>query len=284
MATEPTRRTEPARAIHLPPTLLVDGEPTIAGWLVDGPTDLDSVVARVDAFLARWNIAHVIESGLTPLDVYILARAADLLRRHDTPEAPVEAPALAVSPEERLEAIYAQLDPPPVQARAKATVRKLVEAADRFIADGRIDSFTSADVCAAVGLSIGIFYRYFDDRVHLLDLVAPDRYEADPGAAYLVKAAVGALELLPAPGVSNDAELAALRLTEALEHITPRMRDTAAALRGPGTVYGFEIVTGAEGVVGRFTSRQAAEDVLSRYRATRDGAFYLRTGSWQAGS
>lgn len=37
------------------------------------------------------------------------------------------------------------------------------------------DRLTTADVAALAGCSIGTFYRYFPDRVALMDAIAPDR-------------------------------------------------------------------------------------------------------------
>jgi len=71
----------------------------------------------------------------------------------------------------------------PRQARAVRTVRSMLVAADQMIDADGFDRFTSADVAAAAGVSIGIFYRYFRDRVAVLDALYPDRYELlRPGA------------------------------------------------------------------------------------------------------
>lgn len=65
----------------------------------------------------------------------------------------------------------------PRQARAVRTVRSMLVAADQMIEADGFDRFTSADVASAAGVSIGIFYRYFRDRVAVLDALYPDRYE-----------------------------------------------------------------------------------------------------------
>lgn len=71
----------------------------------------------------------------------------------------------------------------PRQARAVRTVRSMLVAADQMIQAEGFDRFTSADVASAAGVSIGIFYRYFRDRVAVLDALYPDRYELlRPGA------------------------------------------------------------------------------------------------------
>jgi AcrR family transcriptional regulator len=71
----------------------------------------------------------------------------------------------------------------PRQERAVRTVRSMLTAADQMIARDGFDRFTTADVAQAAGVSIGIVYRYFTDRVAILDALYPDRYELlRPGA------------------------------------------------------------------------------------------------------
>jgi AcrR family transcriptional regulator len=71
----------------------------------------------------------------------------------------------------------------PRQDRAVRTVRSMLIAADQMIARDGFDRFTTADVARAAGVSIGIVYRYFTDRVAILNVLYPDRYELlRPGA------------------------------------------------------------------------------------------------------
>jgi AcrR family transcriptional regulator len=71
----------------------------------------------------------------------------------------------------------------PHQERAVRTVRGMLIAADEMIARDGFDRFTTADVAQAAGVSIGIVYRYFTDRVAILDALYPDRYALlRPGA------------------------------------------------------------------------------------------------------
>ena len=63
----------------------------------------------------------------------------------------------------------------PKQARSTKTRDRLIaEGATLYRTVGR-DRLTTAEVAAAAGVAIGTFYRYFADRVALLDAVAPNR-------------------------------------------------------------------------------------------------------------
>ena len=63
----------------------------------------------------------------------------------------------------------------PKQARSTKTRDRLIaEGATLYRTVGR-DRLTTAEVAAAAGVAIGTFYRYFADRVALLNAVAPDR-------------------------------------------------------------------------------------------------------------
>jgi len=70
------------------------------------------------------------------------------------------------------------MDHAPKQDRARRNVAAMLAAAERFIEAGEIDRFTSADIVREAGVSIGLFYRYFPDRVAILDAVRPDRHLA----------------------------------------------------------------------------------------------------------
>jgi AcrR family transcriptional regulator len=65
----------------------------------------------------------------------------------------------------------------PVQERSQARLEQILDAAREALADpamGR-DRFTTADVARISGCSIGTVYRYFPDRIAILDRVWPDR-------------------------------------------------------------------------------------------------------------
>ncbi len=63
----------------------------------------------------------------------------------------------------------------PVQARSAATLERILDAA-RFLAQGTgYDRFTTAHVADRAGVSIGTVYRYFPDRVAILDVIDTGR-------------------------------------------------------------------------------------------------------------
>lgn len=66
---------------------------------------------------------------------------------------------------------------PPKQFRSHATIAKIETATRRALQDPGVgrDRFTTAQVAELAGVSIGTIYRYFPDRVALLDFVWPDR-------------------------------------------------------------------------------------------------------------
>jgi len=66
----------------------------------------------------------------------------------------------------------------PRQRRARVKVARMLEVAESFIDNGGIDRFTTADVAREAGVSIGLVYRYFADRVAILDALRPDRHHA----------------------------------------------------------------------------------------------------------
>jgi AcrR family transcriptional regulator len=64
----------------------------------------------------------------------------------------------------------------PVQKRSTARLAALEAAAEQAIAEEGIDKFTTADVARIAGCSIGTVYRYFPDRVAILDRLRPHRH------------------------------------------------------------------------------------------------------------
>lgn len=63
----------------------------------------------------------------------------------------------------------------PVQSRSAERVAQLRQAARDAIATIGIERFTTADVARISGSSIGTVYRYFVDRVAVLDDLYPNR-------------------------------------------------------------------------------------------------------------
>lgn len=66
----------------------------------------------------------------------------------------------------------------PVQARSSKRLQAIEAAAEEAIATVGIDRFTTADVARIASCSIGTVYRYFPDRVAILDRLRPHRHEA----------------------------------------------------------------------------------------------------------
>ncbi len=60
----------------------------------------------------------------------------------------------------------------PVQARSNARVTALLDAAAQVVHDKGYEELTTANVADAAGASIGTVYRYFEDRVKLLEALA----------------------------------------------------------------------------------------------------------------
>lgn len=65
----------------------------------------------------------------------------------------------------------------PVQRRAKGTRDKLTRAALNVIQREGRDGFTTAQIATEAGVSIGTLYRYYSDRVDVLNDLYPDRVE-----------------------------------------------------------------------------------------------------------
>ena len=67
----------------------------------------------------------------------------------------------------------------PVQGRAKARVAAIQDAAREHYAEVGRDRFSFDAVAARVGCSVATIYRYYSDRVALMDDVFPDRDSAE---------------------------------------------------------------------------------------------------------
>jgi len=66
---------------------------------------------------------------------------------------------------------------PPKQPRSSVTLEKLRDAIAAVLRDPKIgrDRITTKDVAALAGVSIGTVYRYFPDRLAMIDDVWPSR-------------------------------------------------------------------------------------------------------------
>jgi AcrR family transcriptional regulator len=63
----------------------------------------------------------------------------------------------------------------PQQNRSTATLARITQAAHEVSAEIGYDRFTTADVAVRAGVSIGTVYRYFPDRIGLLDAIDSGR-------------------------------------------------------------------------------------------------------------
>lgn len=66
----------------------------------------------------------------------------------------------------------------PVQDRAARRIEQILQAARNHYAKVGRDRFNTGDVAKMAGCSVGTLYRYFADRVALLDAIDPDRDKA----------------------------------------------------------------------------------------------------------
>lgn len=68
----------------------------------------------------------------------------------------------------------------PVQARSQKRLNEILAASRRALAENGRDRFTTQQVADLSGASIGTIYRYFPDRVAILDVIFPDREQTLP--------------------------------------------------------------------------------------------------------
>jgi len=67
----------------------------------------------------------------------------------------------------------------PVQARARARYEAILTAAKEHYAQVGRDRFAMDVVAEKAGCSVGTIYRYFEDRVGLLEAAVPDQQSAE---------------------------------------------------------------------------------------------------------
>lgn len=114
----------------------------------------------------------------------------------------------------------------PVQKRSTRRVEDLLDAAARYIHDNGFETLTTAHVSELAGSSIGTVYRYFPDRIALLDALAQrNRERAGDALAHAMNAASpgsveGALEIAVSVLASmhrDEVGFRALRLGDPLD-------------------------------------------------------------------
>jgi AcrR family transcriptional regulator len=67
------------------------------------------------------------------------------------------------------------------QARAQSTVKAILEAAARILAEGGWPAFNTNAIALRAGVSIGSVYEYFENKQALIDAVAEDHLSAGEG-------------------------------------------------------------------------------------------------------
>jgi AcrR family transcriptional regulator len=68
----------------------------------------------------------------------------------------------------------------PVQERAKKRYESILAAAKAHYAEVGRDRFNLDDVAAAAGCSVATIYRYFEDRLTLIEVAVPDQLQPEP--------------------------------------------------------------------------------------------------------
>ena len=66
----------------------------------------------------------------------------------------------------------------PIQARSQARVRRVLDAADRLMAEEGPAAFTTTRLARAAGMPVGSLYRYFPDKMAIVEALAL-RYWSD---------------------------------------------------------------------------------------------------------
>ncbi len=66
---------------------------------------------------------------------------------------------------------------PPIQRRAAVTLARIEKAAIAMIAEHGRDGFTTNQIAKEAGMSIGLIYRYFDDRKAILTWLYPEHVD-----------------------------------------------------------------------------------------------------------
>jgi AcrR family transcriptional regulator len=103
----------------------------------------------------------------------------------------------------------------PVQARSSARLAGIEQAAETAIATIGIDKFTTADVARIAGCSIGTVYRYFPDRVAILDRLRPHRHDA----AVVLNEIVTRIDLTRAGNELTESDWSNAAVLELLEYL-----------------------------------------------------------------
>lgn len=63
----------------------------------------------------------------------------------------------------------------PTQTRAQQRIEQILDAARKHYDEVGRDRFNTGDVARLAGCSVGTVYRYFEDRVAIMDAIHPNR-------------------------------------------------------------------------------------------------------------
>jgi AcrR family transcriptional regulator len=81
-------------------------------------------------------------------------------------------PVVTIPAERPEDAVLPRLRKVPQQARSRAKVARVLEAADRLLAGEGAESLTTTRVAAEAGVSVGSLYQYLPDRAAIIDALA----------------------------------------------------------------------------------------------------------------
>jgi len=104
------------------------------------------------------------------------------------------------------------------QGRAVAKIKLITKAGEKLLADPKVglNNITTAMVAARVKMSIGSFYRYFEDITALLDYIWPERVVTFKRSAVVVEV-VDAVEAWKAEAASLMDEPQPAEVSEAVK-------------------------------------------------------------------
>jgi AcrR family transcriptional regulator len=153
---------------------------------------------------------------------------------------------------------------PRAAATSGALRERLLDAAERLLADRQVSAITTRDIARAAGLSVGVLYNYFGDKNDLVVAALLRRYEA--------QLAVFEADL-PAPG-EGDIEANLLRYAEALFTLASETLPSVAGLvSDPALMHRFVAEIHGPDYGMRRTLGQISDYLVAEQNLGRLGAF-----------
>jgi len=137
---------------------------------------------------------------------------------------------------------------------------RLIDAAERLLAERQVSAITTRDIARAAGLSVGVLYNYFADKNDLVVAALLRRYEAQLTVfeANLPAAGEGEVEA----NLTAYAEAMFALATETLPAIAGLMSDPGLMHRFIAEIHGSEY--GMQRTLGQVVAYLAAEQSLGR--------------------